>query len=382
MSTHNIDTSKVDRAAEAAAAFLAEHPGLHGWEAIRKGAGAAPRVLKPALEQLVTSGRAARSVDGSGAKQWTFVPDNEESGPSPESEPEPEAAPPASATAMPASGAPEAVVAASGDEATTGQDTGDTAAEDAAAPSEPKTETTVTADPPAQQGSGGTANGTGTSPAAQPSTGSASAAADPDTDDDEAEAVVPDPAVLLVARALAGIDGKADLAAITRAAYGANLNAHTEEATLRALCALGAGGVLTCTNPFAPDDRDEPGTVQWWPLTDDPETAAGPVRLTDTPLLRPCPTCADPASVRPRLEAGELRDMVATLITERPGGVFKPGDLVKALQNDGRYRHKISREPGGAVRVALRDLCLPKHGELIRPIKDVKPLTYERITAA
>ncbi|MCH7229998.1 hypothetical protein L0U85_03860 [Glycomyces sp. L485] len=224
--------------------------------------------------------------------------------------------------------------------------------------------------------------------------GAADAAAE---GEDEPDSVPdPDPAVLLLAGQLAGIEGPVGLEAITLAAFKVAGPKQTETA-LHALCALAEHDAVKCSDPFAPDDRDRDDKVTWTVLVKPGEldAIAAVAQLADAPHATVCPTCRTEIALphpkgvgrtksgsngridgRRRLADGELRQMLISLIKENPGEELKPGDFVRELKNDPRFADRVSANPSGAVRSALIALERKENGEWVAEIENRMPLTY------
>jgi hypothetical protein len=377
---------------------LQANPGAHTADQIAEALSLPASETGRALAQLTRSGTIAETEpDVDGTARWTAAePDEQQGGDEAVAEPD------AAATA--AAGEGEALDEDTGTdpapESAAESEVGDPAAE--SHPESPGAEDDVSedqadieADAAASDEAGPDAQTEGT-PAADAVEETASGGPEPEASDDESEpdegedgdnaeedespepepVPDPDPAVLLLAAALPRLTGALTLEAVTLGAFRV-AGPKQMQTALYSLCALAAHGAVECSDPYSPDDRDRDDKAVWTLLAEPAELdrIAGFVQQADAPESLVCPTCrieielphpadrpskpeADPKKPRRKpLANGELSGMLQTLIDENPGEVMKSGQFVIELQNDPRFKHRLSKHPSGAIRSALTTLA-------------------------
>jgi hypothetical protein len=388
--------------------YLQANPGSHTVDQIAEALSFAASDTARALTQLARTGTITETEpDPHGAARWTAAPTSNatdaESDTAADTE-APEGAETVTAEAEPAeddgdADAISAEAAATGTDIEVGPETPN---DDAEADAEPTGEapTGQTDDPDGTDDEHEDAEPGGE--AAEPGEGDTDADADdtgvddqePDEEEEEEEEepelVDPDPAVLLVAAQLAVVDSPVGLEQVALAAFRIAAP-KTVETTLHVLCALAEHGAVECSTPYRPDDRDREGKAEWTVVVEAAELdqIAAVAQLADAPASVECPTCGSETELphlrghgrkpvgptgkkRSGLANGELRDMLLVLVKENPGEELKPGDFVRELRNDPRFKDRISANPSGAVRSAL--LAMEKNGWVTD--LGIQPLTY------
>jgi hypothetical protein len=389
--------------------YLQANPGSYTVDQIAEALNFAASDTARALTQLARTGTITETEpDLDGAARWTAAPTGNatEAGSDTADDPEaPEEAEPGTAEAEPVEDDGDAD-AVSAEAAATGTDIEvgpETPSDDAEADAEPTGE--------ADRGQTDDPGSTGDEPedaepegdATEPGEGDTDADADdsgvddqePDEEEqgeeeEELEPVDPDPAVLLVAAQLAAMDSPVGLEQVALAAFRIAAP-KTVETTLHVLCALAEHGAVECSTPYRPDDRDREDKAEWTVVVEAAELdrIAAVAQLADAPASVECPTCGSETELphlrghgrkpvgptgkkRSGLANGELRDMLLVLVKENPGEELKPGDFVRELRNDPRFKDRISANPSGAVRSAL--LAMEKNGWVTD--LGTQPLTY------